>query len=96
MASECDRERAYSISYPRDMVTTSEGTFIEADVDVYAEDEKAASDHMEHLRREHGFLDKLPGVRSSRSFGFTSTHWNAPWEPKGPKPNWVQDKPSLN
>lgn len=38
-----------------------------------------------------------PEDREAAFFGFMSGRWNAPWEPKGPKPNWgPPSDPSLN
>lgn len=35
---------------------------------------------------------------NSSRFYFSSSIWNSPWEPTGPKPNWIKppENPSLN
>jgi hypothetical protein len=47
----------------------------------------------EQIKSEEQFREVVQ--ETSSSFGFT--RWNCPWNPKGPKPNWVQpENPSNN
>lgn len=83
---------------PVEMVTEKDGhTGIIIEVRTNAPDEeiKRALDVAFNIDAKKMTDDE---VRRAKTFGFSSSNWNAPWNPEGPKPNWRpgSSNPSAN
>ena len=72
----------------RDVIATTEGIGVPAFMTASDPDTRAAL--ISHLENEHGLSLKTvdPG-KTVRIHGFSAKNWNSPWEPTGPKPNWL-------
>jgi hypothetical protein len=56
--------------------------------EVGADTDQDLDEITDHLVEEHGFHVGNPTTPTGSSFGFSSSRWNSPWNPSGPKKNW--------
>lgn len=81
---------------PIETCATSEGTLLAAHVVGTSHEaiEQASADFAEHIG---GIVldDQDSRVRDGKATFFSSSHWNARWQPTGPTPPWAQ-KPENN
>lgn len=77
---------------PTELVTKGDGSvFVAADMRVFAANQEVADVVAEEFLRMTG--GQLTGKPSENRVAFSRNNWNAPWNPKGPKPNWRVDPP---
>jgi hypothetical protein len=87
----------HALFIPVDVNITSNGR--EVLYEAIGTSERAIEDAACEIEQLTGasFQNMEERISKGNSTYFSSTNWKAPWEPKGPKPNWAAPKdPSLN
>lgn len=78
---------------PVEQVITKDGVGVIGNMSVLASDDETADAVTEEFLQMTGG-EKIGEGSGSSSVAFSSNDWHAPWQPKGPKPNWYVEPPA--
>jgi len=89
MAERDFDEVRYAVGFPVEQEITSDGANITWAV--AASDEEMGQNWVDSAKEELGGKWTRLNEQGPKSnfFGFSSSRWNAPWQPEGPKKNWM-------
>jgi len=93
-------EERFAFGIPTEAEFKSDGN-VRLELTVVASDEAMAEVLTEHLEEYLGAGSVEIGFDEHKGgsfFGFSSSRWNSPWKPEGPKKNWGSPpgNPQLN